>query len=128
MGEPSLQKAGVKIVAAFDTNSHKVGHSIQGVRILPLEKFQDLVHRMHIAIGILAVPVDAAQEVARLMAKSGIQAIWNLAPVELDVPPGIIVENVALHASLAVLSRKLAVKIRADKAAEAQQDLSLTTI
>jgi len=123
MGEASLEKAGVKIVAAFDINAKKVGESIQGVRILPMEKFQDLVSRMHIAIGILAVPVPAAQEVAQLMAKSGIQAIWNLAPVELNVPEGIIVENVALHVSLAVLSRKLAVKIRAEKAAEGLRSL-----
>jgi redox-sensing transcriptional repressor len=117
MGEASLEKAGVKIVAAFDISSRKVGQSIQGVRILPLEKFPDLARRMHIAIGILAVPAEAAQEVAQLMAQSGIQAIWNLAPVELDIPHDVIVENLALHASLAVLSRKLAVKTRAAQAA-----------
>jgi len=128
MGEPSLQKAGVKIVAAFDVNAKKVGQSIQGVRILPMEKFPDLVKRMHIAIGILAVPVDAAQEVAQLMARSGIQAIWNMAPIDLDVPGDIIVENVALHASLAVLSRKLAVKTRAAKAAEPQDRAAPSTI
>jgi redox-sensing transcriptional repressor len=113
LGEASIEKAGVKIVAAFDISSRKVGQSIQGVRILPLEKFQDLTQRMHIAIGILAVPLDVAQEVAELMARSGIQAIWNLVPIELDLPDNIIVENLALHASLAVLSRRLAVKHKA---------------
>lgn len=119
LGEASLEKAGVKIVAAFDISSRKVGQSIQGVRILPLEKFQDLARRMHISIGILAVPQDAAQHVAQLMARSGIQAIWNLVPMELDLPGDIIVENLALHASLAVLSRRLAVKRKATGVAAA---------
>jgi len=127
LGEASLEKAGVKIVAAFDISSRKVGQSIQGVRILPLEKFQDLVRRMHIAIGILVVPVEAAQEVAQLMVRSGIQAIWNLVPIELNVPGDVIVENLALHASLAVLSRKLLVKRKAAGAVlEETAELALT--
>ena len=117
MGEAGLEKAGVKIVAAFDVSARKIGQNAQGVSILSLDKFQDLARRMHITISILTVPGEAAQGVATLMAHSGIRAIWNLAPVELDVPEGIIVENLRLHSSLAVLSRKLAVKIHAEQAA-----------
>jgi len=117
LGYEGFERAGVKIVAAFDTNPRIIGKKIQGVSVLPLEKFTDLARRMHIGIGILTVPADAAQDVAEMMIASGIQAIWNFAPVVPDVPREVIVENVALYSSLGVLSRKLAVHRRAVLAA-----------
>jgi len=113
LGYAGFERAGVKIVAAFDTNPRMVGKKIQGVSILPLEKLSDLARRMHIGIGILTVPAEAAQGVAETMVASGIQAIWNFAPTILDVPREVIVENVALYSSLGVLSRKLAVHRKA---------------
>lgn len=117
LGYAGFERAGVKIVAAFDTHPKMVGKKVQGVAILPLDKLPDLAARMHIGIGILTVPAEVAQEVAELMVASGIQAIWNFAPSNLDVPSTVIVENVALYSSLGVLSRKLAVHRRAALAA-----------
>jgi redox-sensing transcriptional repressor len=45
------------------------------------------------------------------MIKNGIIAIWNFTPVKLNVANDIIVENVDMSASLAVLSRRLAEKL-----------------
>jgi redox-sensing transcriptional repressor len=73
-----------------------------------MAKFADLAERTHIAVAILTVPADAAQETAELMAASGIRAIWNFAPVALDLPSHVIVENLELFASFALLLRKLA--------------------
>jgi redox-sensing transcriptional repressor len=55
----------------------------------------------------IATPVEAAQDVADLMIFGGIQAIWNFAPTNIVVPEGIIVEDVHLSASLAVLTARL---------------------
>jgi len=41
------------------------------------------------------------------MGFSEIRAIWNFAPVKLQLRPDMIVENVELSASLAVLTSKL---------------------
>jgi redox-sensing transcriptional repressor len=41
------------------------------------------------------------------MVKNGIKAIWNFTPIKLSVPADIIVENVDIYPSLAVLLRKL---------------------
>jgi redox-sensing transcriptional repressor len=68
---------------------------------------------MHIIIGVLTVPADRAQQIAELMVNSGLQAIWNFAPITLDVPAEVIVENVELYASLAVFSRKLSERRKA---------------
>jgi len=112
LGYQGFEKAGIKIVAAFDSNPEKVGKQFQGVTVLPTEKFEDLAKRMHISIGIIAVPEVHAQETANMMVRSGIQAIWNFAPLTLDLPQNMIVENVELYSSLAIISRKLAERHR----------------
>jgi redox-sensing transcriptional repressor len=46
------------------------------------------------------------------MVQGGITAIWNFAPVELQVPENTIVENTPFSQSLAVLSHKLKENIK----------------
>ena len=47
-----------------------------------------------------------------MLVSSGVLAIWNFAPVHLQVPDGIIVQNENMGASLAILSNKLQEKIK----------------
>jgi redox-sensing transcriptional repressor len=105
---PGFERAGARIVAAFDRDPGKIGRKVGGTLVLPMEKFADLATRMHITVGILTVPVEYAQPVADLMVASGIKAIWNFAPTTLDLPKGVIVENLELFTSLALLLRRLA--------------------
>jgi len=104
---PGFDKAGARIVAAFDQDITKAGRKIGETLVLSMDKFTSLAERMHIAVGILTVPAEAAQATADLMVGSGIRAIWNFAPVALDLPKGIIVENLELFTSLALLLRRL---------------------
>lgn len=108
LGYQGFGAYGLDIVAGFDSDPGKVDKPVHGKMVFPLDKLPDLVERMHIKIGIIATPAGAAQSVATLMVLSGILAIWNFTPVKLDVPPEIIVENMELSTSLAVLSNKLA--------------------
>jgi len=112
LGYEGFKEYGLNIVAGFDVNPAKIGKPIHGKEILALEKLPDLARRMHVLIGILAVPAAAAQDVANLMVLSGMRAIWNYTPVELEVPDIVIVEDVKLAASLAVLSSRLAASLR----------------
>jgi len=100
---------GLDIVAAFDIAPNPRGE-IGGKQIFPMSKLADLVRRMGIHLGVLAVPEAAAHDVAQTMIAAGIDAIWNFTPARLLVAPNIIVENVDLAQSLAVLSHKLAEK------------------
>ncbi|HQO49149.1 MAG TPA: redox-sensing transcriptional repressor Rex [Bacteroidales bacterium] len=102
-----FREAGMKIVAAFDTDKRKFGTDIQGVPVFSLEKFHDLASRLHISIGIITTPAGAAQPVADLMVAWGIKAIWNFAPVALRVPEQIIVQDTHIYANLAVIINKL---------------------
>jgi len=110
LGYEGFSKAGVRIVAAFDRDPKKVGHKLHGIAVLPMEKLEDLAQRMHIAIAILTVPAESAQEAASALVRGGVRAIWNFAPVPLAVPDDVVVESITLYASLAVLSRKLAIQ------------------
>ncbi|MCG4734748.1 redox-sensing transcriptional repressor Rex, partial [Casaltella massiliensis] len=57
-----------------------------------------------IDIAILCIPKNGAQEVVDRLVKSGIKGVWNFAPLDLEVPNDVIVENVNLTESLFTLS------------------------
>ncbi len=111
LGYKALQGKGLKIVAAFDTNPEIVNTTINNIPIYNMDKFHNLAKRLHIHIGIITVPNESAQEIADLMIANGIVAIWNFSAVKLHTTEEIIVENVDMSASLAVLSRRLAEKL-----------------
>ena len=102
-----FEESGIKIVAAFDSDNHLVGQSLFGKQVLPVAKLSDLCRRMHILIGIIAVPASQAQEVCDLLVTAGVAAIWNFAPIHLSVPNEVLVKNENLAAALAILSQDL---------------------
>jgi redox-sensing transcriptional repressor len=107
MGYDQFQNLGLNLIAAFDNDEAKVGQQFHGREILHIDKLKDLALSMKVMIGIITVPGDKAQEVADLMIAGGIRAIWNFAPSSIIVPENIVLENVRLSSSLAVLSNKL---------------------
>jgi redox-sensing transcriptional repressor len=106
IGYPGFERYGFDIVAGFDVDESKIGTTIHGKSILHLDKLRGLAKRMHVHLGIIAVPPEAAQAIADLMVEGGICAIWNFAPIELKVPEGVAVHNEDLAASLAVFLQK----------------------
>jgi redox-sensing transcriptional repressor len=108
LGYEKFKQFGLSIIAAFDVDKRKVGKHIHGKPVLPLEKLPNLARRMSIHIGVITAPALVAQSVADLMIEGGIKAIWNFAPVTLQVPEDIIVHNEDLYSSLASLSFKVA--------------------
>lgn len=107
LGNREFSKFGLNIVAAFDIDEDIIGQVICGKKVFPLEKLQNLCERMHIHIGIIAVPAEFAQDAADKLVNSGIWAIWNFALLKLTVPDNVLVQNENLAASLAVLSQHL---------------------
>lgn len=106
-----FEESGMRIVAAFDNNPAVAGTGIFGKQVLPMEKLAKLCHRMHIHIGVIAVPAAQAQTACDRLVEAGIRAVWNFAPVHLSVPDGTLVQYENLAASLALLSRQLAEKM-----------------
>ena len=102
-----FENSGIQIVAAFDKDPEKIGKSFDRIRVFEMDKMEKLIDTMSVKIAILATPAKYAQPVTDYMVKSGIQGIWNFTPVSLSVPDEVIVENVDMYPSLAVLLRKL---------------------
>jgi redox-sensing transcriptional repressor len=114
LSHEGFQDYGLKIVAAFDSDTNRIGEKIRGVKILPADKLSDLCRRMKIHIGIITVPAGQAQIVCDQLVAGGILAIWNFAQVHLAVPDHILVQNENLAASLAILSNHLKKAMRAN--------------
>jgi redox-sensing transcriptional repressor len=98
---------GMRIVAVFDADPDKIGRFVGGLRILPLEQLEDVIGIFQIRLAVLTVPPEDAQEIALRLVRAGVQAIWNFAPVRLEVPDEIVVRNEHIAAGLAHLCNDL---------------------
>lgn len=99
-----FRKAGFEIKALFDANPRMIGLKIRDFEVLDSENIETFVEEKNIDIAILCIPKHGAQDVVDRLVKSGIKGIWNFAPIDLEVPNGVIVENVNLTESLFTLS------------------------
>jgi len=110
MAYEGFRQYGLNIIAGVDSDPEKTTQSVKGKKIIPLFKAEALIKRLHIKIGILAVPAEHAQAIADLMTSAGIEAIWNFAPVRINVPEDVIVQHENLASSFAVLFKKFRMK------------------
>lgn len=102
-----FRSRGFQIVALFDTDPRKVGHSLNGLVVRPLSLLSEATRELRLALAILCVPAEAAQGVAEQVVASGISGILNFAPVPLNVPPTISVMAVDLSVQLEQLAYKV---------------------
>jgi redox-sensing transcriptional repressor len=107
LGYEKFRTHGMRIVAAFDVDTEKIGQKIHGTEVQPLFFLPEFVRTSAIPLGLIATPAAAAQSVADLMVSGGIRAIWNFAPAHIHIPEGVILQNEDLYHSLASLSFKL---------------------
>ena len=105
----------LSIVVAFDANPELQGQTVHGVKVRPMTEIGRLVRRLRIRLGILTVPDAAAQECAEELVAAGVKGIWNFTSVQLSVPDDVIVQNVDLAQSLAVLSHAIANRERSHR-------------
>ncbi len=116
---PGFAQYGLKISAIFDSDYRKVGQVVGGHVILPMEKCKAIIDNFRIEIAILTVPAGVAQELANWLVKRGIRAIWNFSPVQLQVPPDVVVRNENLAQGLAQLIHHFKkVKLQAPEGSE----------
>jgi len=112
LGYRGFDDYGLRIAGAFDRDPTRVGVSIHGRKVLPIEKLVTFVRATGITLGVLTVPGAAAQEAADLMVQAGIRGIWNFTPVKLKLPDHVVSQKEDLAEGLAVLSRRLQHLIR----------------
>ena len=103
-----FRERGFLFRVAVDADPQKVGRAVQGLTVAPAAELPELVRAYDIQIGVIAVPVEAAQAVCTQFVESGVRAIVNFAPVHLDVPPSVWLRVVDLAIELETLAFHLA--------------------
>jgi len=108
-----LSTHGFIVSAIFDTDPAKIGGRIGEIPVLDMKDLERVVKRQGIAIGVIAVPPQAAQDVADRLSAAGIRVLLNYTPVMVQVPDGVTLHNTdpvqeLLH-TLYYLSRREAV-------------------
>ena len=100
-----FENFGVKIIAGFDCNETALKNGAKA--ILPIRDIGAYCREHDVKLGIITVGGGSAQDVCDKLVESGIEGIWNFAPVTLKVPSGILLKQENLALSLAYLKGQI---------------------
>lgn len=95
---------GFRIAALLDADRKKTDEPVGELKVRPTSELASVVQTEGVAIGIIATPGNAAQDVANEMVAAGIRSILNFSPAILVVPDDVAVRSVDLAVELQVLS------------------------
>lgn len=94
---------GFPIVAYVDSSPDRVGTAVEGKKIAHSDDLATIVEELDVAVGIIAVPADAAQDVADQLVAVGVRSILSFAPTVVQVPEGVPIRKVDLATELQIL-------------------------
>lgn len=91
----------VNVVAAFDVDPEIVGDIIiDDVQVYDMSRMKEIVEKHEVKVAILAVPGEKAQEAVDHIVNSGVNVVFNFAPIKLIVPENVYVHNADLSIEL----------------------------
>src|SRR3954471_3612882 len=92
-GSSIFGEHGITIAAVFDTDEQKIGQPIGDVEVTDYARVKDVIRDKNIVVGVLAVPAEAAQDVADDLIDAGVRIIFNYSEALLDVPGDVTVHT-----------------------------------
>jgi len=95
---------GFRIAALLDADPTRQDERIGDLPIVAFDRIESLVAEHGIAIGVIATPAHAAQDVCDRLVAAGVTSILNFAPTVLAVPEGVDVRKVDLSIELQILA------------------------
>jgi len=96
---------GFRLLAAFDISAQVVGTQIAGVPVYHTDSLESFLAEHPVDVGLLTVPISAAQEMGDRLVAAGVRGIWNFTNCEISVSrPEVVVESVHFSDSLLALS------------------------
>ncbi len=95
---------GFRVAALVDADADKVGERVGRLAVRHVDDLPELVRAHDIAIGVIATPATAVQDVADRLVAAGVRSILNFAPATISVPPGVSVRKVDLAVELQILA------------------------
>ena len=99
-----FRERGFPIVALVDADPAKVGQKIGPLVVESMDNLATAVSERAVAVGIIATPAHAAQQVADRLVAAGVRSILNFAPAVISVPDDVPLRKVDLATELQILS------------------------
>jgi redox-sensing transcriptional repressor len=99
-----FRSRGFRVVALLDADPERHQEVVAGVAVRPFDDLESIVREHDVAIGVIATPAAAAQDVADRMVAVGITSVLNFAPAVLSVPEEVDVRKVDLSIELQILA------------------------
>jgi redox-sensing transcriptional repressor len=109
-----FRSRGFRVVALLDADPTRTDELVAGVAVRPFDELEQIVRDQDVAIGVIATPALAAQDVADRMVACGITSILNFAPTVINVREGVDVRKVDLSIELQILAYHEQRKAQAD--------------
>lgn len=100
-------RRGFRICGIVDVDPSKIGLRIGVLTVARLRDLPRLVKRENAAIGVLAVPFEAAQEACDMLVVSGIRGVLNMTMHHVVVPRGVAVNDSRIVAHLLELTHDI---------------------
>ena len=101
---PGFGDRGFPVAALVDADPVRVGERIGPLTIRHVDELPDIVGALGVAIGVVATPAHAAQEVVDRLVAAGVRSILNFAPASVSVPDTVSLRKVDLAVELQILS------------------------
>jgi redox-sensing transcriptional repressor len=95
---------GFRVVSLIDVDPLLVGEYVGSLQVEPYSSLRRIVQRHAVAIGVIATPATAAQQVCDDLVAAGVTSILNFAPAVLSVPDGVDLRMVDLSIELQILA------------------------
>jgi len=99
-----FRSRGFRVVALLDADPDRQEEVVAGVDVRPFDDLETIVAEHGVAIGVIATPAAAAQDVCDRLVATGVTSILNFAPSVLTVPAGVDVRKVDLSIELQILA------------------------
>lgn len=104
-GYKNFAAEGFKVRALFDIEVK--APFVGDVPVYKIDKLAEYVKEHGCDIAVIATQKNVASDVASQLVALGVKSLWNFAPIDLEVPKDVAVENIAMSESLYVLSYRM---------------------
>ena len=103
-----FRQRGFNVAAIYDRDPKKIGARWNGLVVRDIRHLEADLKKEPIDIAIVSTPAEAAQDVVDRLVKTGVKAILNFAPAQLNVPADVTLKSVNMALELETLSYALA--------------------
>src|SRR5437763_1429542 len=99
-----FRQRGFAILGAYDNNPDKIGKTVEGMDVRDISQIERDFAKQLPDIVVLTVPAEEAQTILDRVVKTGVKAVLNFAPTQLQAPADVTVKTVNMAMELEGLS------------------------